>query len=197
MASVNNIEERLKYMESRLYKFNPPGDFIMFIIGVISVDNSKPDLTSNFIGNIRAYRNNGLYPCIDIKSNIIKKYDNELVSTSYLQMGLASNFEFYPVTFTYNGKKYGGFSFYPSSSCLHYIELEGLFTNDFKPFLVSYKNGQTSQILNTEINNSIKKANLSEVDLLKHNGRNVWKQGDKITNAVWNDYAEYLSLIHI
>lgn len=189
LDSLTSHEKRIVKLENRLWRSNyNVGSYCRYVIGIINIDNSYPHRTSIFIGSIRAYRSNGLYDMCNIQTTICKAYNSSNLFSSYLSIGGTPEV-FRPVTFTYNGVRYGGFEYKMGNAETHYIELEGIFAGTLDPILVDFHNDQTGAITNVEIENSLTVQPFANSQLY-YNGTNVWKNGDKITNAVWNDYAE-------
>ena len=193
MASVNDHESKINKLQDekvQRYYFNlNHGSFIRTVIPLINIDNTNNSLTSYFVGDIRAFRNNGLFSAFSASVSISKKYNAEGIFYYWLNYGYPPE-TFKPCTFIYNGKKYGGFEFKLSSAEAHVMEISGLFAGTFIPFSIPFYDDENKTVINAEVKNSIEYTSAIESGTPLYNGKKIWKQGDAITGAVWNDYAE-------
>lgn len=131
-------------------------DYGYTAVGLVDLTNpsSNPSKQSLSIGKVGVYRMNavGGYNCT-VTFAIQRVYNTNGMVGTYSLCGNASYFK--PVTFIYNGVKYGGFAFKLGEANGNVrIQLQ---YGDVQPFKVDYKKIQagTTTVLNSEINNSI------------------------------------------
>lgn len=176
-------------------------DHVVCVVGFIDLTNpsSDPSKQSLAIGNIGIFRSNAVSGInVDIQFQIQRLYNSTIMIGNWFKMGSAAIAR--PVTFTYNGVKYGGFEMYLNSAngALKCMLRHG----DIEPIIVAYKNNSTGNILNQEIANSIKEvttlnntltANASTATKLQ-TARTIWGQSFDGTNNITGALTDVSSI---
>jgi uncharacterized repeat protein (TIGR02543 family) len=153
-------------------------DFCYSVIGLCKTSATNTEVDSYSIGQLIFHRGNGLNaPClVDIAIHgAYGTADSILVSMT--QNGWDSGTVVYPCTFTYNGVTYGGVKVFFADAGLKHVEFNG--SSNFDMFALDYYNRNTSLVLNTEINSSIKTVDPSNT--FYANGKKVLTSGNYST----------------
>lgn len=156
-------------------------DYCYSVIGLCKTSATNTEIDSYSIGQLIFHRGNGLNaPClVDIAIHgAYGTADSILVSMT--QNGWDSGTVVYPCTFKYNGVTYGGVKVFFADAGLKHVEFNG--SSNFDIFALDYYNRNTSLILNTEINSSIKTVDPSNTYYA--NGKKVLTSGNYSTYAL-------------
>lgn len=130
-------------------------DYGCYVIGLMQItDYTTAGNHAN--GELIFVRQNGNNPTQKIIYSLSTRYSSTNVRFGYLLFSTNSYVK--PCTFTYNGKKWAGFNVTSASAYGAGIvcKRDGLRLGERStPFLLKYKNSDTEQILNSEVNDSL------------------------------------------
>lgn len=131
-------------------------DYGMYVIGLLQItDYTTAGNAAR--GRLIFTRHNGNNPVVTIYYDLHTAYNSTTPRFGYFVIGGAIN-DVLPCTFTYNGKKYAGFTTTNSSQYNLGVQVMrvGLRKNEkTTPFLVRYKTSNTGEVNNSEVNNSL------------------------------------------
>lgn len=153
------------------------GDYVISVIPLVDLTNTDSQSQSFFSGRIHLNRPNGIYSGMFADVVMQKKYNSTDLMANIFEVG---NEFLTPVTFTYNGVKYGGVKILPANAQVYdNIYIDGLWRG-VSPLLqrLDYYHSQTSTVLNADINGSITETGIDIGNRIYANGGTVWHQGN-------------------
>lgn len=131
-------------------------DYGMYVIGLLQITDYT--IAGNQArGRLIFTRENGNNAVCTIFYDLSTSYNTTNVKFGYLKLGSGGN-EISPCTFTYNGKKWAGFTMTSPSNYSSGVQVMrvGLRIGEKStPFLLRYKTSNTGTINNSEVNNSL------------------------------------------
>lgn len=131
-------------------------DYGMYVIGLLQITDYT--IAGNQArGRLIFTRENGNNAVCTIFYDLSTSYNTTNVKFGYLKLGSGGN-EISPCTFTYNGKKWAGFTTTSPSNYSTGVQVMrvGLRIGEKStPFLLRYKTSNTGTINNSEVNNSL------------------------------------------
>lgn len=131
-------------------------DYGMYVVGLLQITDYTTE-GNHARGRLVFTRDNGNNSICTIFYNLSTRYNTTNVRFGYLKLGSGGN-GISPCTFTYNGKKWAGFTMTSPSNYSHGVQVmrAGLRTCEYStPFMVRYKTSNTGAVNNSEINNSL------------------------------------------
>ena len=131
-------------------------DYGMYVIGLLQITDYTTS-GNHARGRLIFTRNNGVNSVCTIFYNLSTMYNTTGVRFGYLKLGMVRSY-IQPCTFTYNGKKWAGFTMDMDANYSQGVQVmrAGLRTCEYStPFHVKYKTSNTGTIDNSEINNSL------------------------------------------
>ena len=131
-------------------------DFGMYVIGLLQITDYTTR-GNQARGRLIFTRSNGNNGVCTIFYDLSTAYNTTNVRFGYLKLG-SGGAGILPCTFTYNGKKWAGFTMTSTSNYSDGVQVMrvGLRTGEKStPFLLRYKTSNTGAINNSEVNNSL------------------------------------------
>ena len=131
-------------------------DYGCYVIGLMQITDYTT-AGNHAYGELILIRQNGNNPTQKIIYSLGTRYNTEDVRFGHLVVGYYSNYAI-PCTFTHNGKKWAGFNVTAASSYSTGVvcKRDGLRLGERStPFLLMYKNSNTGEVLDSEVNGSL------------------------------------------